>query len=318
MCVASQGLPYHDAGSNSNMIDLANGVNLAASLGMSPLNMSSAAPGAQPQVFRNNDPPIQFGQFGGTMRGMLFGMPGPFSAPPGQFGSLTCGLINPRSAPPAPPVAAAMVGPGLEELATTGEGVRCLPEELMVEATIGSEDLGSVDRSSGVNPLANPNSDIAASLGNCPVAALPDSPFSGEATPDPGRGGSFSNANGQGRGHRSRGRRGGHKRRDSHGGNRSGRPDNADSEGGNRGGRSNQREGERNRGSQGHGRSGTMRRRGGGREQSGERRDETNRQEWVPKPSHASHRPQHSGNAGSPTDSKHARRSSGASGRRNA
>eukprot|EP00803_Ostreobium_quekettii_P004783 evm.model.scf_122.15 EVM.evm.TU.scf_122.15 scf_122:116426-122982(+) len=264
------------------------------------MDLASVAGGLEAQ--HANEPPIQFGQFGGAMSGMLYGIAGPFSAPPGQFGQdVTPGIVKPaQGTPPGRPAAPKIVASGME-MATTGEGVQCLPQELLAETTIGSGEVVGEgqsmrsDRQKGRMPV------------DATSTVLPDTLFQGEADTassgptTSGNGGFGANQRGQGRG-RGRGRRGAHKRKPSRGSGRGSGPDGGAGED-SQGGRGRVREEERGRGrgaSQGHGRGMVSRGRGGrggrgrggggdgdggGREQpaTGERNAEKSRQEWVPK-----------------------------------
>eukprot|EP00803_Ostreobium_quekettii_P003836 evm.model.scf_2621.2 EVM.evm.TU.scf_2621.2 scf_2621:10703-18230(+) len=282
---------FSEASGNGSFAGLGGGIGMGPSLGVNALDGASVA--SCTQVQRSSEPPIQFGQFGGSMNRMLFGMPGPFSAPPGQFGrDVTSGIVNPSPDAVQGRVPAGQIVSSGMEMATTGEGVQCLPQELMAETEFAA---GEVGPSGGLVSSAGSHRP----MGRTPVsnrgAVLPENLFQGDTdmasgSPTTSSGGNLElSQKGQGRGGRGRGRRGAHKHQGSRGTSRNFRSDGALSEEG-RGGQGTQGDGGRGAsGSRGRGRGMPSRGRGGrgggGREQpsSGEPKVDRSKREWVPK-----------------------------------
>lgn len=94
-----------------------------------------------------SETPIQFGQF--HMRSLLYGMPGgTFSAPPGEFGSLNTSDLTANAALPLD-----TREKDNEPVATTGQGVSCLPHNL-IESSPKSER--RVESKAAPEKLTNP------------------------------------------------------------------------------------------------------------------------------------------------------------------
>lgn len=148
------------------------------------------------------DTPIQFGQF--HMRSLLYGMPGgAFSAPPGQFGSLNTGHLNPGTA--QGPV---QHGKKAEDVGKTGQGVDCLPQDLIetsLQSNTNHKPSGGLTPASTA-PAASP-SQVPAVVVNGEARATPSGEQSHhQSQPKPPQLHGHSH---RGRGHGHRGGRGG-------------------------------------------------------------------------------------------------------------